>query len=82
MAIYMVCNNTWAVSLMRYGASIVKWTKSQLDEIDSKTRKVMAMNKEPLIVTVKISNQVTSENSTQPKEFKKKDTGKRLSYSY
>ena len=43
MAIYMVCNNTWAVSLMRYGASVVKWTKSQLDEIDRKTRKVMAI---------------------------------------
>ena len=31
---------------MRYGASIVKWTKSELDEIDRKTRKVMTMNKE------------------------------------
>ena len=38
--------NTWGVSLMRYGASIVKWTKSELDEIDRKTRKVMTMNKE------------------------------------
>ena len=31
---------------MRYGAGIVKWTKSELDEIDRKTRKAMAMNKE------------------------------------
>ena len=39
--------NTWGVSLMRYGdISIVKWTKSELDEIDRKTRKVMTMNKE------------------------------------
>ena len=37
--------NTWVVSLMRYGAGIVKWTKSELDEIDRKTRKVMTMNK-------------------------------------
>ena len=32
--------------LMRYGARNVKWTKSELDEIDRKTRKVMAMDKE------------------------------------
>ena len=38
--------NTRAVSLMRYGAGIVKWTKSELDEIDRKTRRVMTMNKE------------------------------------
>ena len=37
--------NTWAVSLMRYGAGIVKWTKN-LDEIGRKTRKVMTLNKE------------------------------------
>ena len=30
--------NTWAVSLMRYDAGIVKWTKIDLDEIDKKTR--------------------------------------------
>ena len=38
--------NTWAVSLMRYGTGIAKWTKSKLDETDKKTRKVMTMNKE------------------------------------
>ena len=38
--------NTWAVSLMRYGAGIVKWTLNELDEMDRKTRKIMKMNKE------------------------------------
>ena len=37
--------NTWAVSLMRYGAGIVNWTKSELEEIDRRTRKVMTMSK-------------------------------------
>ena len=31
---------------MRYDAGIVKWTKSELDEIDRKTRNVMTLNKE------------------------------------
>ena len=34
----IIAINTWAVSLMRYGAGIVKWTKSELDEIDRKIR--------------------------------------------
>ena len=38
--------NTWAVSLMRYGAGTVKWTKRELNKIDRKTRKVMTLNKE------------------------------------
>ena len=38
--------NTWAYSLMRFSASYVKWTKIKLDEIDGKTRKIMALNKE------------------------------------
>ena len=33
-------------SLMRYGAGTVKWRKSELNEIDRKTRKVMTLNKE------------------------------------
>ena len=118
----IIAVNTWAVSVMRYGAGIVKWTKSELDEINRKTRKVMAMNKElhlrsdvdklsvsrmeggrglikwkmcvkgeenslgwyvihhiePLIVAVRISNTVPSENSTQPKEFKQQNNEKRL----
>ena len=38
--------NTWAVSLMRYGAGISKWNVTELDEMDRKTRKIMTMNKE------------------------------------
>ena len=38
--------NTWSVSLMRYGVGIVKWTKSELDETDRKTREVMTVNME------------------------------------
>ena len=41
----IIAINTWAVSLMRYGAGIVKWTKNELDEIDRKTRKVLTLNK-------------------------------------
>ena len=33
--------NTWAVSLMRYSAGIVEWTKADLDVTDRKTRKLM-----------------------------------------
>ena len=36
--------NTWAVSLIKYGA--IKWNKEELQEIDRKSRKVMTMNKE------------------------------------
>ena len=42
----IIAINTWVVSLMGYGACIVKWTKSEPNEIDRKTRKVMTMNKE------------------------------------
>ena len=38
--------NTCDVYLMRYGAGIVKWRKSELGEIDRKTRKVTTRNKE------------------------------------
>ena len=108
--------NTWDISLMKYGPGIVKWTRSELDEIDRKTRKVITMNKElhprsdvdrlhvsmleggrgligcklcvkaeenslgwyvkhhiePLIVAVRISNTVPSENSTLPKNSRNK----------
>ena len=42
----IIAINTWTVSLMRYGTGIVKWTKSELDKIGRKTRKVMTLNKE------------------------------------
>ena len=37
--------NTWAVSLMRYGAETFKWNKDELQERDRKSRKIMTMNK-------------------------------------
>ena len=39
-------NNTWAVSLLRYGAGIIEWTKEDLQKMDRKTRKDMTINKE------------------------------------
>ncbi len=36
--------NTWAMSLMRYSAGIVEWTKEDLDVMDRRTRKLMTMN--------------------------------------
>ena len=37
--------NSRAVSLVRYSAGILKWTKDELKAIDRKTRKIMTMNK-------------------------------------
>ena len=37
--------NSRAVSLVRYSAGILKWTKDKLKAIDRKTRKIMTMNK-------------------------------------
>ena len=37
--------NTWAVSLMRYGAGILKWTSEELKALDRRTRNMMTMNK-------------------------------------
>ena len=38
--------NTWAVSILRYGARILKWNKNELQEMERKTRKFMTKNKE------------------------------------
>ena len=38
--------NTWAVSILRYDAEILKWNKSELQEMDRKTMKFMTINKE------------------------------------
>ena len=35
--------NSRAVSIIRYGAGIIKWTKNELEEMDRKTRKLMTM---------------------------------------
>ena len=32
--------NSWAVSVIRYGAGIVNWTKAELQQMDRKTRKL------------------------------------------
>ena len=34
------------MSILRYGAGILKWNKNELKETDTKTRKFMTMNKE------------------------------------
>ena len=36
--------NTWAISMLRYGAGIIKWSKEDLQKLDRKTRKLMTMN--------------------------------------
>ena len=38
--------NTCAVSILRYGAGILKWNKNKLQEMNKKTRIFMTMNKE------------------------------------
>ena len=35
--------NSRAVSIVRYGAGIIKWTKNELEELDRKTKKLMSM---------------------------------------
>ena len=35
--------NSRAVSIVRYGAGIISWTKKELEELDRKTRKLMTM---------------------------------------
>ena len=37
--------NSWAVPVIRYTAGIIDWTKSELDELDRKTRKIMSANR-------------------------------------
>ena len=36
--------NTWTVSVMRYGARILKWNTDELKTLDKRTRKIMAMH--------------------------------------
>ena len=38
--------NTWAVALLWYGGGVIRWTKHELKNMDRKTSKVMALNKE------------------------------------
>ena len=37
--------NTWAVSIFRYSAGIIDWTKQELQNLDHKTRKMMTAYK-------------------------------------
>ena len=37
--------NFWSVSLVRYSAGILKWTKDELKVMDRKTRKIMTINR-------------------------------------
>ena len=36
--------NSWAVSVLRYGAGVINWTKAELQELDRKTRKTLTMH--------------------------------------
>ena len=40
----MTAINVWAVSVVRYSAGILDWTKSELSQMDVKTRKILTMN--------------------------------------
>ena len=37
--------NTWAVSVMRYGAEILKWNTDELKSLDRRTRKFVTMHR-------------------------------------
>ena len=37
--------NTWAVSVVRYTAGILDWSTRELEAMDTKTRKILAMNR-------------------------------------
>ena len=40
----IVAINTWAVSVMRYGAGILKWNADKLKSLDRRTRKFITMH--------------------------------------
>ena len=42
----IIALNTWEVSILRYGARIIKWNKNKLQEMDGNTSKFITMNKE------------------------------------
>ena len=42
----IIALNTWVVSLIKYGAGMLKWNNNELQETDRKTRKFITMNKE------------------------------------
>ena len=40
----MTAINVWVVSVVRYSAGILNWTKMELAQMDVKTRKIITMN--------------------------------------
>ena len=36
--------NTWAVTVVRYSAAFLRWSRLQLEEIDRRTRKLLTMH--------------------------------------
>lgn len=38
-----LASNTWAVSLLRYSGGIIRWNKSELLDVDRRTRKLMTI---------------------------------------
>jgi len=40
----MTAINVWAVSVVRYSAGVLDWTKQELLQMDIKTRKILTMN--------------------------------------
>ena len=40
--------NTWAISLLRYSAAFLDWTKEELKQLDRRTIKLLTMHKEGL----------------------------------
>ena len=37
--------NTWAISLLRYFAVFLDWTRTELEQMDRRTRKLMTMHR-------------------------------------
>ena len=40
----MLAVNTWAITLLRYGAGAVKWNQEELRALDRKTRKLLTLH--------------------------------------
>ena len=36
--------NTWAAAIFRYGAGIIQWKTSELNDFDRKSRKIITMS--------------------------------------
>lgn len=38
--------NSWAVSLLQYSGDVIKWTRTELANLDCKTRKLLTMHED------------------------------------